>query len=60
MGILELSIVLLQMIFIVLKLCNVIYWSWIVVLIPLWILLGIIILAIIINIIKTVKDIRRL
>lgn len=36
---------LLQLAFIVLKLCNVIKWSWGVVLIPLWIDLGILALA---------------
>lgn len=32
---------LLQMVFIILKLCRVINWSWPVVLIPLWIQLGV-------------------
>ena len=32
---------LLQVIFIILKLCRVINWSWLVVLIPLWIQLGV-------------------
>lgn len=31
----------LQIVFIVLKLCNVVTWPWLVVLIPLWISLGI-------------------
>lgn len=38
---------LLQVAFIVLKLCNVITWSWWAVFIPLWIELGIIAIAII-------------
>ncbi len=32
---------LLQVVFIILKLCGVINWSWLVVLIPLWIQLGV-------------------
>lgn len=36
MGILEI----LQIVFIILKLCNVVNWSWKVVLIPLWIAIG--------------------
>ncbi len=33
----------LQIVFIVLKLCNIIHWSWVIVLIPLWVDLGVII-----------------
>ena len=36
------AIQLLQVAFIVLKICNVINWPWVVVLMPLWIQLGII------------------
>ena len=35
----------LQIVFIVLKLCNVIHWSWARVLIPLWVDLGVIIIC---------------
>ena len=35
---------LLQIVFIVLKLCGVIKWSWLVVLIPTWISLGLIVI----------------
>lgn len=38
---------LLQIVFIVLKLCGVIKWSWIVVLIPTWISLGLIVLLVV-------------
>lgn len=34
----------LQIVFIVLKLCNIIHWSWVIVLIPLWVDLGVIII----------------
>lgn len=49
---------LLQIVFIVLKLCNVIDWSWMVVLIPTWISIGIVVIMIIILFIinKIIKD----
>lgn len=45
-----------QVVFIVLKLTDLISWSWPVVLIPFWISLGIIAVAILVVIIKVVKD----
>lgn len=49
---------LLQIVFIVLKLCNVIDWSWMAVLIPTWISIGIVVIMIIILFIinKIIKD----
>lgn len=47
MGIIEVT----QIVFIILKLCNVINWSWKVVLIPLWIDLGLVALYLIMSII---------
>lgn len=38
----------LLIIFIVLKLCGVITWPWVVVLIPLWIILGIVVIMLIV------------
>ncbi len=46
----------LQVVFIVLKLTDLISWSWPVVLIPLWISLGIFAVMILAVIIKVVKD----
>ena len=49
---------LLQIVFIILKLCNVIDWSWMAVLIPTWISIGIVVIMIIILFIinKIIKD----
>ena len=46
----------LQVVFIVLKLTDLISWSWPVVLIPLWVSLGIFAVMILAVIIKVVKD----
>lgn len=46
----------LQIIFIVLKILNLIDWSWSVVLIPLWINLGILAIVLIISLILYLKD----
>lgn len=45
---------LLQIAFIVLKLCGVISWAWGLVLLPLWIYLGIVVISIIITIVLIV------
>ena len=49
MGCLDLALIIFQALFVGLKLGGVIAWSWGVVLIPLWIYLGIILIAIIVN-----------
>lgn len=46
---------LLQLVFIVLKLCKVIDWSWWLVLIPLWVEIGVVILVFAIAIIAAVR-----
>lgn len=47
-GCLDLALIVFQALFVGLKLGKVIDWSWGVVLIPLWIFLGIILLAVIV------------
>ena len=53
MGILEVV----QIVFIILKLCKVINWSWKVVLIPLWISIGITALYLVLSIIGAILGI---
>ena len=48
-GCLDLALIVFQALFVGLKLGKVIDWSWGVVLIPLWIFLGIILLAVIVS-----------
>jgi len=47
----------LQIVFIVLKLCGVIKWSWWLVLMPLWISLGIVVILVILFIILLIYSI---
>lgn len=53
MGVLEVV----QIVFIILKLCKVINWSWKVVLIPLWISIGITALYLVLSIIGAILGI---
>lgn len=46
----------LQIVFIILKLCHVINWSWLVVFIPFWIQLGLTIIALIVVLIWIFKE----
>lgn len=48
----------LQIVFIVLKLCKVIHWSWAIVLIPLWVDLGVIIICLAVILADKVEERR--
>lgn len=51
MGCLDWLLVLLQVVFIVLKVCNIVAWSWWLVFIPVYVFVGIFIIALILSII---------
>lgn len=56
LKVLTILIVLVQILFIVFKLSHIITWSWIVVLSPLWIILGFIFVCLLIEILGMVID----
>ena len=53
MGCLDWILALLQVVFIVLKVCNVIAWSWWLVFIPVYIFAGLFIIVLILNLIAS-------